>query len=102
MDILANERERFISFEVSQRLDEFFFSIVSQQSYSKEFVFFGFELILTISHGQACLDTGLNINDTVLLTNMKPNTFIAWRILIDDIHQNDLKMHNLLLSSKLI
>ena len=100
MDILRNEEEKFLSFKASQRLDEFFFSIVSLENVSKEFTFV-FKLILTLSHGQACVERGFSINNTVLLTNMKPNPIIARKTIMDHMQKNDLKPHNLFLSSKL-
>ena len=50
MDILRNGKEKFLSFEASQRLDEFFFFTVSPQSDFKEFACL-LKLILTLSHG---------------------------------------------------
>ena len=100
MDILRNEEEKFLSFKASQRLDEFFFSIVSLESVSKELAS-ALKLILTLSHGQACVERGFSINNTVLLTNMKPNPVIARKTIMDHMQKNDLKPHNLFLSSKL-
>ena len=72
MDILRNEKEKFLSFEASQRLDEFFFSIVSLQSDSKEFDLFlhRFWHLVTV---KLALREGLALK-TVLLTNMKPSS----------------------------
>ena len=101
MDILRNEKEKFLSFEVSQRLDEFIFSVVSLQSNSKKFISV-LKLILTLRHGQAYVERGFSINNTVLLTNMKPNSIIPCKTIIDHIQKNNLKPHNLFLQSKLI
>lgn len=100
MDILRNEKQKFRSFETSQRLDEFFFSIVSLQGDTKGFASI-LRLILTLSHGQACVERGFSINNTALLTNMKPNSLIAHKTIVDHMQRNNRKRHNLFSSSKI-
>ena len=93
---------KFLSFETSQGhlLFIIFFLIVSLQCDSKEFASV-LKLILTLRHGQVCVEKGLSITNTVLLTNIKPNSIIVRKTIIDHMKQINLKQHNLFLPSKL-
>ena len=73
-----------------------FFLTMSLQSDSEEFASV-LKLIMTLSHSQACIYKRFSIN-----MNMKPNSIIARKTVIDQMQKNDLKLHNLFLSIKLI
>ena len=75
---------KFLSFEASQGhlLFIIFFLIVSLQCDSKEFASV-LKLILTLRHSQVCVEKGLSITNTVLLTNIKPNSIIVRKTIID-------------------
>ena len=75
---------KFLSFEASQGhlLFIIFFLIVSLQCDSKEFASV-LKLILTLRHGQVCVEKGLSFTNTVLLTNIKPNSIIVRKTIID-------------------
>ena len=60
IDILRNEKDKFLIFVASKRIDEFFFNIVSLKSDSKEFESV-LKLIRTLSHEQACVKRGFSI-----------------------------------------
>ena len=51
---------------------------------------FVIRFILTLGHGQACVERWSNLNNAVLKINMSPNTIIAKRIIKDPVLSSDL------------
>ena len=74
-----------------ERLDDFYFKKLNVGKYTE--LSFVIRFILTVSHGQASVERGFNLNSAVLKTNMSPNTIIAKRIIKDHMLFND-SYHN--------
>ena len=72
------------------RLDDFYFKTVGIGKYKE--LSFVLKLLLTISHGQASVERGFSYNNTVLKTNMSPETVIAKRIIKYHMLSRDLKL----------
>jgi hypothetical protein len=67
------------------RLDSFYFDLLGKdQCYSELWTVI--RLILTLSHGNATVESGFSINKAVLVENMLEESVIAQRVVYDAIH----------------
>ena len=73
--------DKFAKFDQSSCLDEFYFEKIGIQKYGE--LSFVPRLILTLSHGQASVERGFNINNAILETNMLPESLVSKRIVRD-------------------
>lgn len=100
-DEMKANREKFVKFDRSvDRLDEFFFSmnhVVSSPELSALL-----QLVFTPSHGQVCVERGFSINKTVLETNMKSDSIVARKMIIDHMQKEGVHPHSITLSNQLL
>ena len=60
------------------------------------------KLVSVLSHGQASVERGFNINKSVHKINISEDSVIARKLIIDHMQKEDLKPSNIELSSQLI
>ena len=78
-------RSKFSGFNrSSDRLDTFYYSILGQDPEFTE-LFYVVRLVLTLSHGNACVESGFSINDDMLVENLHEDSLIAQRIVYDEV-----------------
>ena len=71
-----------------KRLDDFYLKTLNAGKNTE--ISFLIRYILTLSHGQAFVERGFNLNNAVLKTNISPNTIIAKHIIKGHMLSNDL------------
>ena len=75
------------SFDLEKtRLDHFYFKIIMVDFY--EVLSFILKIIFIVSHGQASVESGFSLNDSVNQTNTSPETIIFKRLVKDYILGN--------------
>ena len=79
--------------ENETRLDHFFFTKVNANAY--ETLSFVIKLILTLSHGQACVERQFSVNNRVLQDNMGKDTIIARKHIINHMNSENLKPYTI-------
>ena len=75
------------------RLDNFYFNTTQISKYQE--LSFVLKLLLALSHGQATVECGFSLKNTILKTNMGPETVIAKRLIIGHIIANNLNSHTI-------
>ena len=60
------------------------------------------KLVLVLSHGQASIERGFNLNETILKVNMNEKSVIAREIIIDHMQTNNLNPASITITKKLI
>lgn len=66
----------------TERLDSLLFSLLIENEASEDFLTFATR-ILSLSHGQASVERGFNINKELLVVNQKERSLIAQRVVYD-------------------
>lgn len=80
----ANEyKEKFQSFSEEERLDDFYSAILNNDPFSD--IFKVVKLVLTLSHGNASVESGFSVNKDMLVENLKEESLIALRTVYDAI-----------------
>ena len=72
--------------EETTRLDHFYFKIIMVGHY--EVLSFILKIIFTVSHGQASMECGFSLNDSLSQTDITPETIISKRLIKDYILAN--------------
>ena len=81
------------------RLDDFYFKELKVAKYP-EFCLV-IKIVLTLSHGQADVERGFSLNNAVLESNMKHDSVVSKRLILDHLVSNNLKPHTMEINSKL-
>ena len=93
--------DKFKSFySGKERLDNFFFQVVTFTIAAKLKSIL--KLVLVLSHGQASIERGFNLNETILKVNMNEKSVIAGEIIIDHMQKNNLNPPSITITKKLI
>ena len=82
------------------RLDDFYFQHASIKNYKE--LSFVVKVVLIVSHGQAAVERGFSLNNSLVKINMSQETIISHRIIKDNLLANDLKAHTIEVTSALI
>ena len=103
-DVVTTEFKKFLDVEVKtmrresvtfsqkdDRLDDFYFKVLSVSKYKD--LSFVVKLILTLSHGQTSVERGFSLNANIMKTNMSPESLTAKRIIKGHMLANRLKPH---------
>ena len=78
----ADIKKKCEHFDASNdRLDDFFIPLLSTHDELRDIV----KIVLTISHGNARVESGFSINEDMLKDNMKERTLVAYRIVYDGV-----------------
>ena len=78
----ADIKKKCEHFDASNdRLDDFFIPLLSTHAELRDIV----KIVLTISHGNARVESGFSINEDMLKDNMKERTLVAYRIVYDGV-----------------
>ena len=101
-NVITTEFKKFLDVEVKTMhlelvsfsekedwLDDFYFKVASISKY-KDLLFI-VKLILTLSHGQVSVESGLSLNANIMKTTMSPESLTAKRIINDHMLANKLK-----------
>ena len=84
-----------------QRLDEFMtVYLVGQKKYALLFKIFKFVCVL--SHGQASIERGFNVNSEVLVENLLQESLISQRIVYDQLRSYEAKIPDIPITRKMI
>ena len=85
----TTEEEKFAKFNsTGDRLDKFYFDTLTDlHPELKKLI----KLILTLSHGQASIERGFNVNKFIDHVNMEENSFISRKLIIDHMKQKGLQ-----------
>ena len=43
------------------------------------------KLVMILSYGNACVESGISVNEKVLVENMSEGSFVAWRMVFDGV-----------------
>ena len=88
-DSNTTEKEKFAKFNsTDDRLDKFYFDTLTDlHPELKKLI----KLILTLSHGQASIERGFNVNKFIDHVNMEENSFISRKLIIDHMKQKGLQ-----------
>ena len=86
--------------EKEHRLDDFWFQQVKVYNYEK--LSFVVKLILTLSHGQASVELEFSVNNIVDKKNMKEETIVARRHIIDHMRAHKLKPYTIEIDKPLV
>ena len=100
--IVATDKEKFLSFDQDKdRLDSFFGSLM--QANADLFNLWKVcRIIFVLSHGQADVERGFNINGELLVENMKELSLISQRIVCDHFSACKNDLHNYQVDKKLL
>lgn len=81
----ADNKKQLSTFSESQdRLDTFYHSLLSSKVEYKD-LWTVVKMVLTLSHGNASVESGFSVNNDILVENMKENSLIALRRTYDAI-----------------
>ena len=84
----------------NDRLDDFYFKTAKISKY--ENLSFLVKLILTLSHGQASIERGFSLNESICKKNMSSESLIAKRVVKDHMLAFDLKPHTIEITSSIV
>ena len=59
-------------------------------------------MVLTLSHGQASVESGFSINKELLIENMEEETIVAQRIVFDAVRLSDMDVTKIDISQKMM
>lgn len=94
---LKKHRDNFEKFEESKnRLDDFYFNYAFVNCY--ENLSFIIKVVLTLSHGQASIERQFSVNHLVLDNNMKEESIVARKHIIDHMKSNSLMPYSIEIS----
>lgn len=94
-------QEKCQKFTRKTRLDAFWSNILEEKKVSSEFQKLVFTL-LCLSHGQATVERGFNINKELLDVNQKENSLIAQRVVHDAVSSSGVKLNDMELPKGLL
>ena len=100
--VVVTDKEKFLSFDQDKdRLDSFFGSLM--QANADLFNLWKVcRIIFVLSHGQADVERGFNINGELLVENMKELSLISQRIVCDHFSACKNDLHNYQVDKKLL
>ena len=100
--VAANRGDSFGSYDFTeQRLDDFMSTyLVGNVKY--KLLFNVFQFVCILSHGQASIERGFNINKDLLVENLSQESLIAQRLVYDRVRSFDGKVHDFPITQKLI
>ena len=88
-EVAVGNRESFLKFsKLKDRLDEFYFSSVRELDEYPQLCKV-IKMVLTLSHGQASVERGFNINEAMLQPNLMSKSLTSQRLVYDH-----MKAHN--------
>ena len=76
---------------IEGRLDEFYYDIIGRNPDSAE-LFWIVRLILTLSHGNASVESGFSVNADMLVENLQEESLIKQRTLYDLARESCVKL----------
>ena len=100
--VVVTTKQKFISFDKDKdRLDSFMSSLM-QGNANYVNLWKVCRIIFVLSHGQADVERGFNINGEFLVENMKELSLISQRIVCDHFSANKSDLHNYQVDKKLL
>ena len=88
IDMKQNRLADFLSFKMSKsRLDKFYWNHIKDPKYAK--LWEAFQIIFTLSHGQAAVKRGFSINNELLVENMQEKSLVASRFVYAGVKSSD-------------
>ena len=93
------QRESVTLSQKDGRLDYFYFKLASISKYKD--LLFAVKFILTLSHGQASVERGFNINANIV-KKMSPESLTAKRIIKGHMLANKLKPHTIEITKPIV
>lgn len=97
----ANVKKALMNYKSGTRLDSFLLPLLKELDSSLEFTNF-VARILCLSHGQASVERGFNINKELLVENQKEASLIAQRVVYDAIRSSDVPLKDIEIPKSLI
>jgi hypothetical protein len=79
---VGNLSSKFTSYSRSDRLDHFYYSILRKVADSAE-MWSVVKTVLVPSHGNATVESGFSVNDSILVENMHEESIVAQRQVYD-------------------
>ena len=101
-NVVVANKDSFTSFDFkSQRLDEFLtVYLVGVTKYALVYQIFQFACIL--SHGQASIERGFNVNKDVIVVHLAKESLVAQRLVYDQVKAYNGKIHEFPITRKLV
>lgn len=101
-DVVRPHKDAFRKFDFKEsRLDEFFaLYMVGEKRYVRLFKIVKFVCVL--SHGQAPIERGFNVNKEVQVENLMKESLISQRIVYDQLRSSESKIHEIPIPRQLI
>ena len=88
IEMKQNHHAEFSSFKMNEnRLDEFYGNYTKDAKYAK--LWEVFQIIFTLSHGQAAVERGFSINNELLVENMQEKSLVASRFVYASVKSSD-------------
>ena len=99
--VVKENRDEFLGFnKETDSLDTFLMKYVLSSKFSN--LAEVFKMLLILAHGQAQIERGFSVNDLLLDDNMLTRTLVAQRIVHDHMSSEELKPHELKITSALM
>ena len=100
--VVKENKPEFLNYsKTHQRLDEFMMRFVGASTKFSE-LWKLFKILLVLSHGQAQVERGFNVNKNLLVENQHTTTLTAQRIIHDHMVYHELESSNLTITAKLL
>ena len=100
-EFVATENEKFLLFnKYEDKLDSFLVPYLDSKDY--EAVYYVFQMICILYHGQAAVERGFNVNKEHLVENLQEDSLIALRLINDFMTANDETPASLNISNNLV
>ena len=99
VEVKTMQRESVTLSQKDGRLDYFYFKLASISKYKD--LLFAVKFILTLSHGQASVERGFNINANIV-KKMSPESLTAKRIIKGHMLANKLKPHTIEITKPIV
>ena len=99
--VVVRFQEEFNDFDFkTQRVDEFYGKHLHENSaYTNMWKVM--QYVFTLPHGQSHVERGFNINDDIMVVNMKAESLVAQRLVYDYMSVNSIAPHNIKIDNKM-
>jgi len=88
IEVQKYHKDEFVAYNSEQGLDSFLYGCIGEKpEYSK--LWEAFKMLLILSHGQSCVQTGFSDNKDILSNNKQDETLISYQMAYDGIKNQD-------------
>ena len=100
-EVVAINKLQFLMFnKFNDRLHDFLAPMLNNKDYAA--LYYVFQIICVLFHGQAAVETGFSVNKDYLVENLQEESLIALRFVYDHMNENNVTSPNISITNELL